>query len=157
MIVLLGGNQGNVRATFHASLEFLNKRVGKVITMSSLYATQAWGPVKQDDFLNKVVIIETTLSPGLIMKQLLLIENIFGRKRSEKYGPRTLDLDILFFDEEIVKLEWLKIPHPEIHNRRFVLTPLCELVPRMKHPVTGKTMHTLLEECKDTLEVKKII
>jgi 2-amino-4-hydroxy-6-hydroxymethyldihydropteridine diphosphokinase len=90
------------------------------------------------------------------MRKILKIEKLMGRVRNEKFGPRTIDIDILFYDDEIHDLPFLKIPHPELQNRRFVLVPLAEINSELQHPVLNKTIAELLEECPDNLEVKKI-
>ena len=90
------------------------------------------------------------------MREILTIETDIGRVRNEKLGPRIIDIDILLFEDEIHDLPFLKIPHPELQNRRFVLTPLAEISPELQHPVLKKSISQLLEECPDNLEVKKI-
>lgn len=150
----MGGNQGEIEQTLDRAMARINLLCGRVIRCSSLYSTQAWGPVAQPDFLNRVIEIETMLSPGLLLKKLLETETFFGRRRTVKYGPRSLDLDILFYGSRVIRTQHLVLPHPELQNRRFVLVPLVEAWPNLKHPVLGKTMKELLELCPDTLEVK---
>jgi 2-amino-4-hydroxy-6-hydroxymethyldihydropteridine diphosphokinase len=149
----MGGNQGKVMDTMYKAIRILSRKAGPVTRMSSVYKTKAWGPVPQDDFLNKAIVLHTTLSPGLLLKALLETESYFGRKRTVKYGPRTLDLDILFYGHQIVHSSNLSIPHPELHKRRFALVPLVEIVPKFKHPILKSTMEQLLESCEDQLEV----
>lgn len=150
----MGGNQGEVEQTLDRAVARINLQCGRVIRSSSIYSTQAWGPVPQPDFLNRVIEIETLLSPGLLLKSLLETETHFGRRRTVKYGPRTLDLDILFYGTRVIRSPQLVLPHPELQNRRFVLVPLVESWPNLRHPVLGMTMRELLEICPDTLEVK---
>lgn len=121
--------------------------------ISEVYKTGAWGPVAQDDFLNLAISIKTTLPPGILMLRLLDIEKRFGRKRDVKYGPRTLDIDILFYGNRVLNNELIKVPHPEIQNRRFALQPCADIAPRKIHPLFNKSIRTLLEECPDKLEV----
>lgn len=136
------------------AIRFLASTSGNVRMMSPIYFTQAWGPVKQADYLNMAIGVDTILPPNLFLRRLLDIEKRFGRRRELKYGPRTLDMDILFYGRKIIRSKDLKVPHPELHNRRFALVPLMDLAPDFKHPVLGKTIRRLLGECPDTLEVK---
>lgn len=153
VILLMGGNQGRVNEVLDKAINQINKSIGKVITRSMLYRTKAWGPVAQPDFLNVAVVLETFLTPQLLLKKLLELELKAGRRRDVKYGPRTLDIDILFYGNSVIDQPQLQIPHPEIANRRFVLVPLEEILPNLKHPVLNKTIKSLLEDCPDTLEV----
>jgi 2-amino-4-hydroxy-6-hydroxymethyldihydropteridine diphosphokinase len=130
--------------------------IGQVIASSSLYSTAAWGNTEQADFLNQVLMVETNLTASKLLQSVLNIEKRMGRVRTIKNAPRIIDIDILFFNNDIVKLKNLSIPHPEIQNRRFVLTPLAELTPNFVHPSLNKTINQLLITCKDALNVQKI-
>jgi 2-amino-4-hydroxy-6-hydroxymethyldihydropteridine diphosphokinase len=127
---------------------------GPIITTSSLYQTQAWGNTQQPDFLNQIVEISYKKSPQQLLVDVLSIENKMGRLRSEKWGPRSIDIDILFFGQIIVADKNLKIPHPEITNRKFTLLPLTEIAPEFIHPVSGKTSRQMLSECTDHSSVE---
>ena len=153
--LLIGSNIGNRETMLAEAKKFIQKEVGKIIRQSSIYETAAWGNEKQDDFLNQVIIVETKLDSHLTLETILKIENNLGRKRSVKNAPRTIDIDILFFNKTILNEKHLKIPHPEIQNRRFVLVPLNELSPLLLHPVLKCTVHQLLQKCKDQLNVNK--
>lgn len=153
--LLLGSNMGNSRQQLQKAIQHIEKRIGKLIRHSGLYQTAAWGKQDQPDFLNQVIIIETTLSAVTILQTILVIESSMGRIRTEKNAPRIIDIDILFFNKEIIKQPDLMVPHPEIQNRRFVLIPLNELSPLFIHPILRKNIHWLLKNCKDTLNVKK--
>ena len=109
--------------------------------------------MEQDDFINQCIYIETQLSAFALMQGLLQIEKELGRTREEKWGPRTIDLDLLYFDNQIINVPTLIVPHPYIQDRRFVLVPLNEIVPEWIHPVFHKTQRQLLESCPDTLPV----
>jgi len=154
--ILLGSNMGNRKQFLNKSIKLIAEHGGSIVKESSIYETAAWGNTKQAAFLNKVIIIRTKFSPDDLMKTLLHIETGLGRIRTEKYGPRTIDLDILFFDELVFHSSVVTLPHPALQDRRFVLVPLAELSPRKIHPVYQKTITRLLKECVDTLEVKKV-
>lgn len=152
----MGGNQGEVKKTFHSAMMLMTRKIGRIVRVSSVYSTQAWGPVPQGDFLNQAILIETVLSPGLLLKALLEIELEFGRKRQIKYGPRTLDLDVLFYGHQIICTSNLKVPHPELPNRRFALVPMDEIAGSFRHPMLQLSISELLKNCQDQLEVKPI-
>ena len=130
--------------------------VGNITAVSSFYSTAAWGNIDQADFLNQVLIVETNLTASKLLQAVLAIEKNMGRVRTIKNAPRIIDIDILFFNNKIIQQKKLVIPHPEIQNRRFVLTPLAELSPNFVHPSLKKTIHQLLIECSDPLNVQKI-
>lgn len=154
--LLTGGNLGDRKKNLQHASELLEEFCGKIIRQSSLYETAAWGKTDQPNFLNQVFELETRLNPGQLMHEILKIEVLMGRKRNEKYGPRTIDIDVLFFNEEIINEPALKIPHPELQNRKFVLTPLAEIAPALQHPVFKQTISELLAKCPDQLNVNKI-
>jgi 2-amino-4-hydroxy-6-hydroxymethyldihydropteridine diphosphokinase len=154
--LLIGGNEGDRLKYLQLARDHISQHFGKIVQQSSIYETAAWGKTDQPNFLNQVLLISTLLDAPLLMQNILLAEKKMGRLRSEKYSPRIIDIDILFYNEEIVDLPELKIPHPEIQNRRFVLVPMNEIVPQLIHPVLHKTINTLLKECMDKLDVKKI-
>jgi 2-amino-4-hydroxy-6-hydroxymethyldihydropteridine diphosphokinase len=154
--ILLGSNRGNRKQFLNKSKKQIADYCGHVMKESCIYETAAWGNTKQDAFLNQVIILHTNLSPDELMKTLLRIETGLGRIRTEKYGPRTIDLDILFYDKLVSSSPVVTLPHPAIQDRRFVLVPLAELSPLKIHPVYQKTITRLLKECVDTLEVKKV-
>lgn len=154
--ILLGGNEGNVPAQLHKAAAMLEQYAGNIKRRSSLYQTAAWGNTDQPDFLNQVLIIETTLEPEALLAECLRIEKNLGRIRTIRNAPRTIDIDILFYGDRVYASQQLEIPHKEIPYRRFVLVPLDELSPGMQHPVLHGTIHTLLLKCTDQLDVKKI-
>ena len=153
--LLLGSNLGNRKINFEAARNLIEQQCGAIIQLSSLYETAAWGKTDQPPFLNQAMEIETELSAGQLMKQLLKIEKMMGRERKEKYASRMIDIDILLFNEEQYDLPFLKIPHPEMQNRRFALIPLAEIAANIRHPVSGKSISQLLKECPDKLDVTK--
>ncbi len=153
--LLLGSNMGNPQQQLLQAISSIEHLIGKLIRQSNLYQTAAWGKTDQPDFLNQVIIVETNLTASETMQTILGIEEKLGRVRTVKNASRTIDIDILFFNTDIIHQKDLLVPHPEIANRRFVLVPLNELSPHMKHPVLHKTIHELLEICPDKLDVKK--
>jgi len=155
--LLTGGNLGNRKENLSKAIELINEQCGIVTNASSLYETAAWGITDQPSFLNQALEIATSLNARQLMRKILKVEKIMGRVRKEKFGPRSIDIDILFFENEIHDLSFLKIPHPELQNRRFVLVPLAEINPELQHPILKKTIAELLEECPDNLEVVKIV
>jgi len=126
-----------------------------VVRVSSLYDTDPVGEVDQPAFLNAVVWLETTLEPRELLWQLLLIEKRMGRVRSQRWGPRPIDLDLLFYGEETVDEPDLKIPHPEAHRRAFVLMPLLELDPEFVHPTTGEPIKKVIKRLPPNPPVRK--
>ena len=154
--LLIGGNLGNRKENLSNAISLINEQCGSLTRSSSIYETEAWGITDQPSFLNQALEISTSLSARQLMRKVLNIEEEMGRVRKEKLGPRIIDIDILLFENEIHDLRFLKIPHPEMQNRRFVLVPLAEINSSLQHPVLKKTIAELLEECPDNLEVTKI-
>lgn len=154
--ILIGGNLGNRFKNLHTAKKLIQQHCGNIVAASSIYQTAAWGMQQQPDFYNQALKIETAFQPHQLLKKLLEIENIIGRIREEKYGPRIIDLDILLFNDETVDDENLKIPHPHLPQRKFALVPLNEVAADYFHPVEKKTIHQLLLKCADILNVKKI-
>lgn len=154
--LLLGSNMGNSREQLEIAKKLIAKKTGKITRQSGLYQTAAWGNEDQPDFLNQVIVVETALSAPACIAVLLQIEKEMGRIRTKKNAPRIIDIDILYFNKEIIHLPELQVPHPAIHLRRFVLVPLNELSPGFIHPVLKKNNHHLLNTCGDPLDVKKI-
>ena len=148
---------GERRSYLQQAANLIGEKAGAIISTSSIYETAAWGKQDQPSFLNQVIVIETVLPPANLLTTLLAIEKELGRQRFEKMGPRTIDIDILFYDDLILNTELLIIPHPQLEKRRFVLTPLVEIAENIQHPVFKKSMKALLEICPDDLPVNKII
>jgi 2-amino-4-hydroxy-6-hydroxymethyldihydropteridine diphosphokinase len=153
--LLLGSNMGSSQLQLSRAIKYISKQIGTVIRQSKLYTTAAWGNTNQPDFLNQVIIVETVLDPIQTIQTILGIEEKMGRVRTIKNAPRIIDIDILYFNKEIIDSTILSVPHPEIQNRRFVLIPLNELSPNFVHPLIGKSNHQLLIDCTDELNVKK--
>ncbi len=152
---MLGGNEVNTQKLFGDALALIQKEIGAVVKVSGIYITTAWGPIPQPDFLNRAVLVNSIQPPVILLKKLLSIETRLGRKRILKFGPRSIDIDMLFYGQLVIRNKDLVLPHPQIQNRRFVLLPCNEIVPKYRHPVLGMTIHELLQDCKDQLEVNK--
>ena len=135
---------------------YIGLQCGAIINSSSLYETAAWGKTDQPPFLNLALEIQTELTALQLLKKILNIEKQTGRIRKEKYGPRIIDIDILLFNDQIHNYPLLKIPHPELQNRRFVLVPLAEIASQIIHPVLRKSIAELLAICPDKLNVSLI-
>lgn len=153
--LLTGGNLGNREENLATARNLLHEQCGRVMAASALYETAAWGKEDQPAFLNQALKLETSLSARQLIRRILKLEKWMGRMRDEKYGPRIIDIDILLFNQEKHNYPLLKVPHPELPNRRFALLPLAEIAPDLVHPVLKKTIAALLKECPDKLEVKK--
>ena len=153
----LGGNLGNTQEIFEACYPMIENKVGVILQQSSLYRTAAWGLQDQADFTNQVILVETTLNPRVILTEIQAIEKALGRERKITWGPRTLDLDILFIDQQIIQTTVLQVPHPHIQDRKFVLIPMEEIAGNFKHPVFNKSMIELLEETTDETAVSLIL
>lgn len=140
----LGSNLGDRFANLSLALEKI-KHLGRIIKKSHVYETEPWGFKEQPAFLNQVIIIHTNLKPEELLTNLKIIERDMGRIKTIKNGPRIIDIDILFFDNLILRTDLLTIPHPHILQRAFVLVPLNEIAPQLVHPLENKKIHELLE------------
>jgi 2-amino-4-hydroxy-6-hydroxymethyldihydropteridine diphosphokinase len=155
-VLSLGSNVGDKLQHLYDAKKQLVENGSKIIKQSSVYETEAWGNKDQDAFYNEVIEVDTGMSTEWLMKLILYTEKSLGRTRDEKWAPRTIDIDILFFNDEIINQENLTIPHPHLHERKFVLIPLNEILPNLIHPVFKKTISQLLNELKDSLRVVKV-
>ena len=160
VFVALGSNLGNRRRNLQSAVELLQKEKIKIKRVSQIYETEPVGFKPQPMFLNMVVLTETKHSPEILLKLLNKIEAYLGRKRLKrnknilKWTPRSIDLDILFYNNEIIKKKNLMIPHLRIAERRFVLVPMAEVAPRFYHPILKKNIKELLKESSDKSIVK---
>lgn len=141
----LGSNLGDREAHIRAALREL-ERVVTLRALSSLYETEPWGVREQPRFLNAVCAGETGLTPHALLAEIKAIERRMGRQPSVRYGPRLIDIDILFYEDRVVQTDELQIPHPRLAERAFVLVPLVEIAPHLKHPITGCTSSELLAQ-----------
>ncbi|MEK7851476.1 MAG: 2-amino-4-hydroxy-6-hydroxymethyldihydropteridine diphosphokinase [Deltaproteobacteria bacterium] len=153
----LGSNIGDKTINMKRAIEELEKVPGnKVLAVSSFYKTEPVGDVEQDWFINAVVKIETGLIPGELLKTLLDIERNLGRVREIKWGPRIIDLDILLYDDLVIEEEGLAVPHPYLHKRGFVLTPLAEIAPACIHPRLKKSISEILGALEDNKNIERM-
>jgi 2-amino-4-hydroxy-6-hydroxymethyldihydropteridine diphosphokinase len=155
IFLLLGTNQGDKTKNLKQAIAAIGRLPAVIINESSIYRTAAWGKTDQHEFYNQVIEIGTVLTPQQLLKNILEIETDMGRVRNEKWGPRIIDIDILFYQDAAVNDDNLTIPHPGITGRRFTLIPLVEIAPEFTHPVLKKSMEVLLFECTDSLEVTR--
>jgi len=158
IVLLLGGNLGNIKYNFEQALKYISKNIGTVSNTSNLYQSKAWGFESKDLFLNQVVLTESTLSPIQLLEQTQSIENLVGRKkktRNLEYSSRLIDIDILFYNNEIIESDRLSIPHPRLHLRNFTLFPLQEILPDYTHPKLKKSITWLTENSVDKSECTK--
>lgn len=149
-----GSNLGNREENLSKVNDLITKFIGKIVTESRLYETEAWGVTDQPNFYNQALKVETNLKPQAILEKTLQIENEdFNRIRTEKWTARIIDIDILFYNDEVIKTDDLVIPHPHLHQRNFVLIPLMEIAGEMEHPILKETIEDLYWKSEDSLEV----
>lgn len=155
VILLLGGNKDHRIFYIDSVRDFIEQEIGKIIQSSAIYESAPWGFNATQNFLNQVVVLETELTPFKILEKIWDIEKKHGRIRVEgKYISRTIDIDILFYEHEIIDTPDLIIPHQHLHKRRFTLIPLAEILPDWIHPGFNQPISYLLQKCDDQSEVK---
>jgi len=154
--LLLGSNLGDREGVIKQAIDLIEKKIGTVHSKSSVYETEPWGKTDQPGFLNLALEVVTSLSALEVLEEALAIEKQLGRVRLERWGSRIIDIDIIFFNQEIIHIkERLTVPHPEMQNRKFVLEPLCEIAPDFRHPVLNQTIRQLYITLEDKAIVKK--
>ena len=150
----LGGNTGDPVATLRAAFTVIAALTEtQLLRQSSLYRTPAWGPVPQPDYINAVCLLETRLGAGELLAGLLDIERAFGRVRLERWGPRSLDLDILMYGDAVIDVPGLRVPHPHLHERAFMLVPMLEVDPQVASPAIGSARDALAALASGGIEV----
>ncbi len=152
----LGGNLGDVESRFARAVEELSHHGVQVSARSSIYRTEPWGYDDQAWFLNQVVRAETSLDAVEVLETCLQVERSLGRVRGERWGPRTIDIDLLLYSDHVIREAALQVPHPRMEKRGFVLVPLVELAPDLRHPVLERTMAELLELLTDERRVERV-
>ena len=154
--LLLGTNLGNRAQNLATAIAYIEREIGEVFAKSSVYETAAWGKTDQPGFLNQAIAVNSELEPLHMLKLLLAIEQKMGRVRLERWGERLIDIDIIFYGNEIMQNPSLILPHPEMHKRRFVLVPLNEIAGNFIHPVFKQKISSILFNLSDKLTVYKI-
>jgi 2-amino-4-hydroxy-6-hydroxymethyldihydropteridine diphosphokinase len=151
----LGSDLGNREANLLSAIGAVESRVGAINSVSPVYETEPFGFKGDADFLNMVISVETILSPQETLRRVLAIESEMGRKRAESRNiSRIIDIDILLYDDDVINDRSLNVPHPRMHERRFVLVPMNDIAPDLKHPVLGKTISELLADCIDKSRIR---
>ena len=154
--LLTGGNTGDRKHYLKQAIDLIEESCGKIRKQSALYETEAWGKNDQPSFLNQALLLHTSMNAPELMQQLLAVEEKMGRRRGEKYGPRIIDIDVLLYNDAILESSIITVPHPEMANRRFALTPLAEIAAGIMHPLLKKSIRELLKVCPDQLAVRII-
>lgn len=157
VILLLGSNEGDRCGYLASAKALLNEKAGTIRKESSIYQTAAWGKTDQDAFLNQALVLDTSLDPMALLQRTQEIEQQLGRERIVRWGSRTLDIDILFFNKQQIDTEQLTVPHPGIPDRRFALVPLQDIGSEYIHPTLGLSLSELLVRCPDQLEVSVFV
>ena len=165
VVLLIGGNQGERVVLMMQAIALIAQRIGTVSVVSSLYETEPWGFEAEQKFLNQALVVDTDLDAQSVLEAALAIEQELGRVRptggadwqsdDRTYASRPIDIDLIFYNNDIIQTPSLQLPHPRMHLRRFVLQPLAQIVPDLMHPKFGKTVRQLLDECTDQGEVKE--
>ena len=157
LYLLLGGNLGDKKKVFEETTRLLNEQLGKITQQSHIYETEPWGFESSDLFWNQALELSVSISAEEVLDRTQQIEQQLGRTRkANQYDSRIIDIDILFYGDQVISLENLNIPHPRIHERKFVLVPLNEIAPDLQHPVLQKSIAQLLLECPDQLRVERV-
>jgi 2-amino-4-hydroxy-6-hydroxymethyldihydropteridine diphosphokinase len=156
-ILLSGSNMGDRLEHLRMAKDYLPAAGCVLLAESSIYETAAWGNQEQPVFLNQAWQVTTQKEPIDLLASLLEIEKAMGRRRLQKWESRIIDIDILFYDQVVYRSENLVLPHPHLHERKFALMPVAEILPQWMHPVFHKTVNTLLQEVNDPLQVTKYV
>lgn len=151
--LILGGNEGDRLNLLKQAVKMISE-FAEILKFSSIYQSESWGGVAQSDFLNQILIVKTSTTPMAFLAHIQSIEIALGRKRDIHWGNRTMDIDILYWEDEVIHLPELKVPHPLLDQRRFVLVPLVEIMPDFIHPLAKKDQLSLLEACEDKSRVE---
>ena len=157
LYLLLGGNLGDKKQVFEETTRLLGEQVGRITRQSHIYETEPWGFESSDLFWNQALELSVSISAEEVLDKTQQIEQQLGRtQKANQYDSRIIDIDILFYGDQVISLENLNIPHPRIQERKFVLVPLNEIAPDLQHPVLQKSIAQLLLECPDQLKVQRV-
>lgn len=156
-LIITGSNMGDRQTYLQRAIDSLHEAGIITISTSPIYETEPWGDIPQQTYFNQILKVQTKLKAEELLNTMLLIENKLGRIRTEQqFGPRTIDIDLLLYNNLIINTETLILPHPRMHLRRFVLVPACDVAPEWIHPIFNKTLSQLLAECQDVGKVWKL-
>lgn len=156
--IALGSNVGEAQHNLSVARKLIREQVGELVKTSTIIVTLPWGNIKeQNNFYNQMLLVKTILTPQLLINKLLMLEKQMGRKREIKWGPRIIDLDIIYFENRTIKSEMLNVPHPFLQERKFILFHLNEISPKKMHPLLRKNSAELFKLCADELGIVKII
>lgn len=153
----LGSNIGDRLENINLAVRLISEEIGTIECCSSVYETEAWGVNSSGMYLNQAILINTVMKPINILEKIWDIESKLGRVRvvDNQYADRTIDIDILFYDNHVIHGDFVTIPHPMLQHRNFVLVPLCDIAADFVHPELNKKVTDLLQVCKDALKVRK--
>ena len=153
LLIGLGSNEGNRTANLALAHRLLSRNIGIVLKESPIYQTEPWGGVEQAPYYNQVLWVKTVRSLEDAFRKCQILEQKMGRQRLQKWGPRVIDVDVLYYNQEQVNTATLTVPHRHLHERRFVLQPLCDIAPDYRHPILNQTTTELLAVCPDQLSI----
>ncbi len=157
VVLCIGGNLGDRLENLEETRDFIEFNIGDIVEASSIYESPAWGMEAAPEFLNQILVVKSTLNHLQLLNEIKELEEFYGRTRvAGKYTSREMDVDIIYFNEDVLEDEKITVPHPRLQERKFVLTPLAEVLPEFVHPVLKKSSVELLKDCQDTAMVKKV-
>lgn len=157
LVLIVGGNLGDREKLIFETKQKLQQNVGQIVQESKIYETEAWGGKSHGHYLNQVLVLNSEPDPFHVLEKIQAIELEMGRERQEKWGNRTMDIDILYLGKQIILEPQLKVPHPYISERKFVLVPLVDVLPDFIHPIHQLSHLQLLQQLNDDLDVKQFI
>ncbi len=157
VVLSTGSNLGDRKNYLAKANTLIAQKIGKLLEVSPIYETAAWGGVTHLPFLNQVILVQTHCTPTQILAHCMTIEKQLDRVREQRWDSRTMDIDVLFYDDLVIETPELVVPHPRLHERNFVLLPLNAILPKWQHPILNKNVQQLVAECPDQLPAKIIV
>ena len=151
---LLGSNLGDRVQLMADARHLIEARIAPLMCSSQLYESAPWGNTQQPYFLNQAIELQSDLAADVLLKACLSVEKQLGRRRAARYAPRSIDIDLLYYGQQVIQRPGLRLPHPEIARRRFTLVPMVEIAPNWMHPLLKKRQKELLLSCTDRLHVQ---